>query len=150
MGGERREQKTRVASNRASERGTCPDPILSIEPLLEDLGHIDLTGIHWVIVGGESGAKARPLDPEWVRSIRDQCLVSNVPFFFKQWGGVLKGRFGRVLDGRTYDEFPQTPRYVVPDPKERTRRLRQFESESTKTIQASMGGSPDGEATIRR
>jgi protein gp37 len=118
--------------------------ILSIEPLLEDLGRIDLTGIHWVIVGGESGAKARPLDPEWVRSIRDQCLVSDVPFFFKQWGGVRKGRSGRVLDGRTYDEFPQTPRYVVPDLKERTRRLRQFESESMKTIQASMGGSPNG------
>ena len=118
--------------------------ILSVEPLLEDLGRIDLTGIHWVIVGGESGAKARPLDPEWVRSIRDQCLVSDVPFFFKQWGGVRKGRSGRVLDGRTYDEFPQTARSVVPDLKERTRKLRQFESESMKTIQASMGGSPNG------
>ena len=123
---------------------------LSVEPLLEDLGRIDLNGIHWVIVGGESGAEARPLHPEWVRSIRDQCLVAGVPFFFKQWGGVRKGRSGRELDGRTYDEFPQTPRYVVPDFKERTRKLRQFESESMNTLQASMGGSHNGEATIRR
>ena len=107
---------------------------LSVEPLLEDLGCIDLHGIHWVIVGGESGVGARPLHPDWVRNIRDQCREAGVPFFFKQWGGVLKGRFGRVLDGRTYDEFPQTPRYVVPDLKERTRRLREFESESMKTL----------------
>jgi protein gp37 len=122
---------------------------LSVEPLLEDLGSIDLRGIHWVIVGGESGAKARPLDPEWIRSIRDQCLVAGVPFFFKQWGGVRKAQFGRVLDGRTYDEFPQIPIADVPDPKERTRRLRRFESESMTTLQASMGGSHNGEAEIR-
>ena len=107
---------------------------LSVEPLLEDLGCIDLHGIHWVIVGGESGVGARPLHPDWVRNIRDQCREAGVPFFFKQWGGVRKGRSGRVLDGRTYDEFPQTPRYVVPDLKERTRRLREFESESMKTL----------------
>jgi protein gp37 len=123
---------------------------LSIEPLLEDLGRLDLRGIHWVIVGGESGAKARPLDPAWVRSIRDQCLVDGVPFFFKQWGGVRKQRSGRMLDGRTYDEFPPIPRAVVPGLGERTRRLRCFESESMTAIQASTGGSNNGEAEVRR
>lgn len=80
---------------------------LSIEPLLEDLGELDLTGIHWVIAGGESGPSARVMHPEWVRSIRDQCAAANVPFFFKQWGGVLKKRHGRELDGRTHDAFPE-------------------------------------------
>jgi protein gp37 len=79
---------------------------LSVEPLLEDLGEFDLSGIGWVIVGGESGAGARLLMPEWVRSIRKQCRASKVPFFFKQWGGVRKSAAGRTLDGRTYDEFP--------------------------------------------
>ncbi len=80
---------------------------LSIEPLLEDLGDLDLSGIHWVIVGGESGRGARPLRPEWVRKIRRQCRDQRVPFFFKQWGGVQKSKAGRLLDGRTYDEFPK-------------------------------------------
>jgi protein gp37 len=79
---------------------------LSIEPLLEDLGRFDLTGIHWVIVGGESGPGARPIEEEWVRSIQAQCRRARVPFFFKQWGGVRKSAAGRELDGRTYDEFP--------------------------------------------
>src|SRR5262245_51864744 len=79
---------------------------LSVEPLLEDLGTINLTGIGWVIVGGESGAGARPLDRKWVLSIRDQCRAAGVPFFFKQWGGVRKSEAGRDLDGRTYDEMP--------------------------------------------
>jgi protein gp37 len=80
---------------------------LSIEPLLEDLGKLNLRGIHWVIVGGESGYGARPLKKEWVTSIRDQCASAEVPFFFKQWGGVRKKRAGRRLEGRTYDGFPQ-------------------------------------------
>ena len=80
---------------------------LSIEPLLEDLGPINLDGIHWVIVGGESGAGARPMDKAWVLSIRDQCERASVPFFFKQWGGVRKGKAGRELDGKTYDAFPE-------------------------------------------
>ena len=80
---------------------------LSIEPLLEDLGRINLRGMNWVIVGGESGPKARPMRPEWVRSIRDQCRAAGVAFFFKQWGGVRKKVAGRSLDGRTYDEFPE-------------------------------------------
>lgn len=79
---------------------------LSIEPLLEDLGELDLCGIHWVIVGGESGAGARPMNRSWVRSIRDQCEAASVPFFFKQWGGVRKSEAGRLLDGRTHDAFP--------------------------------------------
>ncbi|HUJ30529.1 MAG TPA: phage Gp37/Gp68 family protein [Candidatus Acidoferrum sp.] len=80
---------------------------LSIEPLLEDLGNLSLRGIHWVIVGGESGPGARPMKKEWVVSVRDQCRHAGVPFFFKQWGGVRKSRSGRMLEGRTYDEFPR-------------------------------------------
>ena len=79
---------------------------LSIEPLLEDLGPINLDGIHWLIVGGESGAGARPMHKEWVVSLREQCERAGVPFFFKQWGGVRKDRTGRELNGRTYDELP--------------------------------------------
>lgn len=79
---------------------------LSIEPLLGSLRKLNLRGIDWVIVGGESGPGARPMDPQWVREIRDQCLRERVPFFFKQWGGVLKSRTGRILDGRTWDEMP--------------------------------------------
>ena len=79
---------------------------LSIEPLLEDLGPIRLTGIGWVIVGGESGPGCRPMDPAWVHSIRDQCRTAGIPFFFKQWGGVRKKKGDNVLDGRRYEEFP--------------------------------------------
>ena len=80
---------------------------LSLEPLLGDLGELKLSGIHWAIAGGESGPGARPMDAEWVRSIRDQCVENGVAFHFKQWGGVNKKRTGRILDGRTWDEFPQ-------------------------------------------
>lgn len=80
---------------------------LSVEPLLEGLGSLDLTGIDWVIVGGESGPAARPMQTEWVISIRDQCKKAKVAFFFKQWGGVRKSLRGRSLQGRTYDEFPR-------------------------------------------
>lgn len=79
---------------------------LSVEPLLEDLGQLNLTGIDWVIVGGESGPGARPMKREWVVSVRGQCRKSGAAFFFKQWGGVRKSVTGRKLDGRTYDEFP--------------------------------------------
>jgi protein gp37 len=79
---------------------------LSVEPLLEGLGELNLSGIHWVIVGGESGHGARPLRKEWVTAIRDQCADASVPFFFKQWGGVRKKKTGRALEGRTYDGFP--------------------------------------------
>jgi len=86
---------------------------LSIEPLLEDLGEVDLTGIAWVIVGGESGPGARPLAKEWVVSIRDQCRAAGIPFFFKQWGGVRKSKAGRSLDGQTYDERPAQSKHPI-------------------------------------
>jgi protein gp37 len=79
---------------------------LSIEPLLEDLGTVELSGIDWVIVGGESGPRARPMHGDWVRSVREQCLAAGIPFFFKQWGGFNKKRNGRELDGRTWDDLP--------------------------------------------
>ncbi len=79
---------------------------LSLEPLLGRLRKIKLRGIDWVIVGGESGPGARPVDPAWVTEIRDQCVRADVPFFFKQWGGVMKKKTGRLLDGRTWDEMP--------------------------------------------
>jgi protein gp37 len=79
---------------------------LSCEPLLAPLEQLPLGGVDWVIVGGESGAGARPMDPSWVRSIRDQCIAHDKAFFFKQWGGVRKKRAGRELDGRTWDEMP--------------------------------------------
>jgi protein gp37 len=79
---------------------------LSIEPLLEDLGRVNLSGIHWVIVGGESGHGARPMQKEWVVSLKNQCWKARVPFFFKQWGGVQKSKYGRRLGGRTYDQMP--------------------------------------------
>jgi protein gp37 len=79
---------------------------LSLEPLLGDLGELNLEGIDWVIVGGESGPRARPMSPQWVRSIRNQCIRRDVPFFFKQWGGINKKKAGRVLDGRTWDQMP--------------------------------------------
>jgi len=80
---------------------------LSLEPLLEDLGELDLDGISWVIVGGESGPGARPMNLDWVRSIRDQCTAQGVPFFFKQVGGRNKKKAGRLLDGREYNEMPK-------------------------------------------
>ena len=79
---------------------------LSVEPLLGPLPDLTLTGIDWVIVGGESGPGARPMTSEWVTDIRDQCIAAEVPFFFKQWGGVNKSRTGRELEGRTWDEIP--------------------------------------------
>ncbi len=79
---------------------------LSLEPLLGSLTEICLDGIDWAIVGGESGPGARTMDPQWVREIRDNCLRSEVAFFFKQWGGTFKKRTGRILDGRTWDDMP--------------------------------------------
>jgi protein gp37 len=80
---------------------------LSIEPLLGPLPKLNLRGIDWVIVGGESGPGSRPMQLEWVREIRDRCLKTNVPFFFKQWGGRNKKKAGRELDGRTWDDLPK-------------------------------------------
>ncbi|MDP1545408.1 MAG: DUF5131 family protein, partial [Anaerolineales bacterium] len=80
---------------------------LSVEPLLGPIPKMNLKGINWVIVGGESGPGARPLDREWVVDIKNQCLKAKVPFFFKQWGGVQKKKAGRLLDGRTWDQMPK-------------------------------------------
>jgi protein gp37 len=101
---------------------------LSIEPLLEELGGFSLTGINWVIVGGESGAGARPMKKSWVLSIRDQCRRAKVPFFFKQWGGVRKREAGRSLDGKTYSEFPQRAKAPVMDHQRRLIAIEKVES----------------------
>lgn len=94
---------------------------LSVEPLLEDLGEIDLRRIDWVIVGGESGHGARRMEESWVLSIRDQCRAAGVPFFFKQWGGVIKSRNGRTLQGKLYDEYPDIDPPPAPSAGERAR-----------------------------
>ncbi len=80
---------------------------LSVEPLLGPIPKMNLKGINWVIVGGESGPGARPLEREWVVDIKNQCIRAKVPFFFKQWGGVQKKKAGRLLDGRTWDQMPK-------------------------------------------
>ena len=94
--------------HRAKIIGMVPATIrfLSIEPLLGPLSRLPLANIEWVIVGGESGPGARPIEIDWVRKIRDRCIRFDVPFFFKQWGGTQKSKTGRVLDGRTWDELP--------------------------------------------
>jgi len=79
---------------------------LSLEPLLEDLGRLELNGIDWVIVGGESGPGARPIHIDWIRNIREQCISQDVPFFFKQWGGTNKKKTGKVLDGKIWNQMP--------------------------------------------
>ena len=115
---------------------------LSIEPLLEDLGKIDFSGIHWVIVGGESGYGARPLKQAWVNSILRQCREARVPFFFKQWGGVQKKKAGRTLNGKLYDEYPALPARSFPGQPERIRRVqlvqRQFMESGHSAQQAAL------------
>ena len=114
----------------AKLRGAKPIlAFLSVEPLLEDLGKFDLRGIQWVIVGGESGPGARPMEAEWVRNIRDQCRMAQVPFFFKQWGGTRKKQAGRSLDGKTHDEFPDFTEVEALDAKQRVPLLREVETE---------------------
>jgi len=92
---------------------------LSLEPLLGPLHDLDLRDIQWVIVGGESGPSARPMNPAWATDLRDQCRRAKVPFFFKQWGGKNKKQTGRVLDGRTWDEMPEESSMVPPHRRER-------------------------------
>jgi protein gp37 len=101
---------------------------LSIEPLLEDLGKVDFSGIDWVIVGGESGAGARPMRREWVETVRRQCEAADAFFFFKQWGGVRKGKYGRLLNGRTYDEMPPRIVSAIPPAAVRQERARLLSS----------------------
>jgi protein gp37 len=110
------------------QRAQAAIRFLSIEPLLERLGGIDLRAIDWVIVGGESGHHARPIGADWVRDIRDQCRAHGVAFFFKQWGGKRKHLTGRTLDGRTWDEFPDD-KAEVPLVRLRTRRGNQRKRE---------------------
>jgi len=108
---------------------------LSIEPLLEDVGRLDLSGIAWVIVGGESGPGARPMQPSWVRSIRAQCRQPRVPFFFKQWGGPRKSAAGRSLDGRTYDELPTSEGHGVSRPLDLDRAMQDIRTEGLRIQQ---------------
>src|SRR5437867_832859 len=105
--------------------------MLSIEPLLEDLGTVDFSGINWVIVGGESGPGARPMDAAWVVSLRDQCRIAGVPFFFKQWGGVHKSKTGRSLEGHTYDELPKCLSRAVLPASERFALIRKWEGQAS-------------------
>ena len=98
--GARKSRITHLQATKAAIR------FLSIEPLLGPVGPVNLEGIHWAIVGGESGPKARPMNPEWARSVRDQCAEQRVAFFFKQWGGVRPKSGGRLLDGREWNELP--------------------------------------------
>jgi len=101
---------------------------LSIEPLLEDIGNVDLTRIDWVIVGGESGVGARPMSPEWVINIRDQCRRAGVRFFFKQWGGTRKAENGRLLEGRTHDDIPDRSPFPMLSASERRSHIEVFET----------------------
>jgi len=105
---------------------------LSIEPLLEDLGKIDLDGIHWVIVGGESGYGARPIKESWINSILRQCRAADVPFFFKQWGGVQKKKAGRSLNGKLYNEYPSFKSRPAPSRSERLERAKAVMTQFTK------------------
>jgi protein gp37 len=100
------EDGTKLSRVRHLRDTQCGVRFLSIEPLIGPIGEIDLTGIHWVIVGGESGPRARPMQVNWAREVRDQCVEAKVPFFFKQWGGFRPKSGGRELDGREWDEFP--------------------------------------------
>ena len=84
----------------------APVKFISFEPLIGPVGKFDLSGIDWVIVGGESGPGARPIDPSWVLDIRDRCNSAGIPFFFKQWGGINRKKAGRILEGRTWEEMP--------------------------------------------
>lgn len=109
-------------------RSPAQTRFLSIEPLLEHLGPINLKGINWVIVGGESGPGSRPMSAAWVRAIRAQCRAAGVVFFFKQWVGVRKAETGRDLDGRAYDEFPEYEQAPVPATDIRRAKLERLEA----------------------
>lgn len=115
-------------TNRVSDLREVPTAVrfLSVEPFLEPIPNLPLTGIDWVIVGGESGPGCREMNADWVRQIRDRCVVRDVQFFFKQWGGVRKKTYGRILDGRTWDQLPS--------PKSRPKPRTSFSDESRKNI----------------
>jgi protein gp37 len=100
------EDGTKLSRVRQLSQAPAAVRFLSIEPLIGPIGELPLDGIAWVIVGGESGPGARPTNPHWVRDIRDQCINQDIPFFFKQWGGLRPKSGGRTLDGREWNEFP--------------------------------------------
>ena len=100
------EDGTKKSRIRHLQESPASTRFLSIEPLIGPVGRLDLTDIDWDIVGGESGPRARPMNPEWVREVRDQCEASDVAFFFKQWGGLRPKTGGRDLDGREWSQFP--------------------------------------------
>lgn len=103
-------------ASRADDLRTVPAVVrfISAEPLLGPLDALDLDGIDWLIAGGESGSRHRPMQAEWVRMLRDRCADEAVPFFFKQWGGVRSKSGGRQLDGREYDEMPRAVATTLP------------------------------------
>jgi protein gp37 len=103
------EDGTKLSRVRHLTQTAVPTRFLSVEPLIGPVGGLPLDGIGWVIVGGESGPAARPMDPQWVRDIRDQCVAHKVPFFFKQWGGLRPKSGGRTLDGREWNQWPNIP-----------------------------------------
>lgn len=107
---ESEQAKSRIAH---LQRATAGVRFLSVEPLIAPVGKLNLKGIHWVIVGGESGPGARPMERKWVIDIRNQCLAAKVPFFFKQWGGRSPKTGGRLLDGKEWNQFP-TKQIAVP------------------------------------
>ena len=100
------EDGTKLSRVRHLQETNAAIRFLSLEPLIGPITSLDLDGIHWVIVGGESGPRARPMDPDWVRDLRDQCLARGVAFFFKQWGGLRPKSGGRTLDAREWNEWP--------------------------------------------
>ncbi len=126
---DRRYGLPRVEHLRATEAAVR---FLSVEPLLEDLGSVNLQGISWVIVGGESGHGARPLHPDWARSLRDQCAAAGVPYFFKQWGGVVKARAGRELDGKHHDELPASTASSPPPERVRLRLIEDLDAQRSR------------------
>jgi len=101
------EDKRRLVRLRHLSETQASVRFVSFEPLLEDLGRIDLAGIHWAIAGGESGPRWRPVDADWIRSLRDQCAAADVPFFFKQWGGIRPKSGGNTLDGQQWAQYPE-------------------------------------------
>ncbi|HXQ15344.1 MAG TPA: phage Gp37/Gp68 family protein [Caulobacteraceae bacterium] len=107
------EDRTRLSRVRHLREAPASVRFLSIEPLIGRIGKLDLTSIDWVIVGGESGPGARPVDPDWVREVRDECQAAGVAFFFKQWGGIRPKAGGRALDGREWSEYPCQHRSLI-------------------------------------
>jgi protein gp37 len=108
------EDGTKLSRVRQLSQAPAAVRFLSVEPLIGPVGKLPLDGIAWVIVGGESGPGARPTNPHWVRDIRDQCIHQDIPFFFKQWGGLRPKSGGRTLDGREWNEFPGSRRRHAP------------------------------------